>query len=230
MLHGHEDIVSIMPLIDERKSSERTSREEDDRSLIREDKSEFVFVRITLSFNSGFFTVELVLLLLLLLLLLFSTHTPRLLDAAIKSRKTPRTPEQNLTQRDRRWLKMVWIFSERSTVSYITPNRRENLEERAVSVAANGRVDAIRGWDEPNHHRFGEFGEGLIGKEGLLADRETQSVGRTAHERNGRGFSRREGGEGGGYKAAFFSFSRRASSIFCRSADELNRVHSPRSC
>ena len=89
---------------------------------------------------------------------------------------------------------MVWIFSERSTVSYITPNRRENLEERAVSVAANGRVDAIRGWDEPNHHRFGEFGEGLIGKEGLLADRETQSVGRTAHERNGRGFSRREEG------------------------------------
>ena len=206
MLHGHEDIVSIMPLIDERKSSERTSREEDDRSLIREDKSEFVFVRITLSFNSGFFTVELVLLLLLLLLLLFSTHTPRLLDAAINSRKTPRTPEQNLTQRDRRWLKMVWIFSERSTVSYITPNRRENLEERAVSVAANGRVDAIRGWDEPNHHRFGEFGEGLIGKEGLLADRETQSVGRTAHERNGRGFSRREEGREVGTRLHSFRF------------------------
>ena len=206
MLHGHEDIVSIMPLIDERKSSERTSREEDDRSLIREDKSEFVFVRITLSFNSGFFTVEIVLLLLLLLLLLFSTHTPRLLDAAIKSRKTPRTPEQNLTQRDRRWLKMVWIFSERSTVSYITPNRRENLEERAVSVAANGRVDAIRGWDEPNHHRFGEFGEGLIGKEGLLADRETQSVGRTAHERNGRGFSRREEGREVGTRLHSFRF------------------------
>ena len=195
-----------MPLIDERKSSERTSREEDDRSLIREDKSEFVFVRITLSFNSGFFTVELVLLLLLLLLLLFSTHTPRLLDAAINSRKTPRTPEQNLTQRDRRWLKMVWIFSERSTVSYITPNRRENLEERAVSVAANGRVDAIRGWDEPNHHRFGEFGEGLIGKEGLLADRETQSVGRTAHERNGRGFSRREEGREVGTRLHSFRF------------------------
>ena len=205
MLHGHEDIVSIMPLIDERKSSERTSREEDDRSLIREDKSEFVFVRITLSFNSGFFTVEIVLL-LLLLLLLFSTHTPRLLDAAIKSRKTPRTPEQNLTQRDRRWLKMVWIFSERSTVSYITPNRRENLEERAVSVAANGRMDAIRGWDEPNHHRFGEFGEGLIGKEGLLADRETQSVGRTAHERNGRGFSRREEGREVGTRLHSFRF------------------------
>lgn len=206
MLHGHEDIVSIMPLIDERKSSERTSREEDDRSLIREDKSEFVFVRITLSFNSGFFTVEIVLLLLLLLLLLFSTHTPRLLDAAINSRKTPRTPEQNLTQRDRRWLKMVWIFSERSTVSYITPNRRENLEERAVSVAANGRMDAIRGWDEPNHHRFGEFGEGLIGKEGLLADRETQSVGRTAHERNGRGFSRREEGREVGTRLHSFRF------------------------
>ena len=206
MLHGHEDIVSIMHLIDERKSSERTSREEDDRSLIREDKSEFVFVRIMLSFNSGFFTVEIVLLLLLLLLLLFSTHTPRLLDAAINSRKTPRTPEQNLTQRDRRWLKMVWIFSERSTVSYITPNRRENLEERAVSVAANGRVDAIRGWDEPNHHRFGEFGEGLIGKEGLLADRETQSVGRTAHERNGRGFSRREEGREVGTRLHSFRF------------------------
>ena len=195
-----------MHLIDERKSSERTSREEDDRSLIREDKSEFVFVRIMLSFNSGFFTVEIVLLLLLLLLLLFSTHTPRLLDAAIKSRKTPRTPEQNLTQRDRRWLKMVWIFSERSTVSYITPNRRENLEERAVSVAANGRMDAIRGWDEPNHHRFGEFGEGLIGKEGLLADRETQSVGRTAHERNGRGFSRREEGREVGTRLHSFRF------------------------
>ena len=82
-----------MFLIDRKEGSERTSKAEDDRSLIREDNSEFVFVRITLSFNSGFFVDEFV---------LFSTHTPRLLDAAMNNRKTPRTPEQNLTQRDRR--------------------------------------------------------------------------------------------------------------------------------
>ena len=85
-------------------------------------------------------------------------------------------PEQNLTHRDRRWLKMDWIFSERSTVSYIADHRCENLEQRAVSAASKRRVDAVGGWDEADHHRFGEFGEGLVGKEGLLAERKTQSI------------------------------------------------------
>ena len=70
-----------------------TSKAEDDRSLIREDNSEFELGRTRLSLISGSFGADDA---------CFSTHTPRLLDDAMKRRKTPRIPEQNLAQRDRR--------------------------------------------------------------------------------------------------------------------------------